>query len=151
MKRMKNIIGKIITFLLIIILSTDMLSVISSHAGEKADKPGTPKIKVKLLENGTDVKITVGKTKGAEGYKIFMTTDIKYKDYGAESNYKEVATIVKNGTKKRSIILKNLPKGDLSIRVRAYITKQYVNNPQYTYLQYGEFSKEKAISICKSN
>jgi len=52
---------------------------------EAAKKPSKPKITVKLVKGDTGVKVTVGKTKNADGYEVWVTQegDDLYKGYSS--------------------------------------------------------------------
>lgn len=93
----------------------------------KVVKPSKPTIKAKA--SGNNVKITVNKTKNADGFEVYMKSS-------SEKKYTLVAKIEKNGKAKRTTTLKNLSAGKYSIKVRAYCgaTK-------------GSYSKVKKITI----
>lgn len=157
MKEKCSVFGKVIAILVVVLI----VAGVKPDVGVKADgyKPAVPNIKVKLLKNGTDVKVTIGKTKEADGYEVWVTTDVVYKGYKnthlvtssgmgpddyieVSDNFVKAGDITKNGKKKRTITLKNLSKGKVLIKVRAY---NKVGNFDETY--YGEFSKIKTVKV----
>ena len=101
-----------------------------------------PKIKVKTVNNGTGIKITISKNKDTEDYEIYATCiENSYSGYTyINEAYQKIATINKNGNAKRTITLKSLPAGSYKIKVRA------CNRTKYGTLLYGE-SKEKSVKV----
>ena len=129
-----NIIKKVIILILIAAFTIGtMPGYISVSA---ATKPAKPTITVKVTDDGEFAKVTINKTKNAEGYQVAAKLP------GAEK-YKKIATVELNGKKKRSITLKNLPYGTCSIKVRGYT----VSGGKKVY---GKYSKVKTITIEKS-
>lgn len=87
------------------------------HAKTKPDKPV---ISANILENGTDVKITINETNGAQGYMIFMKAPEKTK-------YIKIKNLKKDGTKKRTYTIKGLSEGEYSFKVKSYFKKDGKN------------------------
>jgi hypothetical protein len=100
-------------------------------------KPAKPKITVKVAKNGTDVKITISKTTGADGFRIYMVAP-------KQSKYGKIKTITKDGTAKRSYTKKNLADGKYSFKVRAY--KKSGNTTVW-----GKYSKVVSVTITSSS
>ncbi len=96
-------------------------------------KPAKPKITAKVAKNGTDVKITISKTTGADGFRIYMVAP-------KQSKYSKLKTITKDGTAKRSYTKKNLADGTYSFKVRAY--KKSGNTTVW-----GKYSKVVSVTI----
>lgn len=71
-----------------------------------------PKFSVKKTSAGNGVKLTISKTAGAEGYRVYM------KMPGTEK-YKLVKTIKKDGMAKRSYTRKKLADGTYEFKIRA--------------------------------
>lgn len=151
----------ILALFMMVVLMIASTSSIEAQSAEK--NPGTPKISVKVMDNGSDVQITIKKTKGAVGFEVWMTTDVKYKGYSnlnydfnsdlvenSSGNFVNAATIEKNGKKNRTITLKNVPYGTVSVKVRAFsgYTQDYWG---YTVREYGPFSKVKNVKISNQN
>ena len=89
--------------------------------------PSKATIKVKATNYG--VKLTIAKTKNAEGYEIYVKAP-------GEKKYSLLMTVSRDGTIKRTVKLKNLNDGKYSIKVRAYNGETK-----------GKFSKVKAVTI----
>ncbi len=95
-------------------------------SGKTVEKtPSKPVIKVSATKKG--IKVTINKTKQAEGYEIYA------KGQG-DKKYKLIATVEQDGTAKRSVMIKDLAAGKYSIKVRAYSGNKK-----------GKFSKIKKI------
>ena len=62
-----------------------------------ATKPAKPKITAKVAKNGTDVKITISKTTGADGFRIYMVAP-------KQSKYSKVKTIKKTAQLNAAIL-----------------------------------------------
>ncbi len=138
-----------------------MVATLPAAGLQAADnKPGTPSITVKAV-NDTDVKVTIGKTSGADGYEVWITSDCGYTGYKNKNytfgdyNYNEnqgdyinAATVEKDGTAVRTVTLKNLSKASVSVKVRAYAGTHYTDgwNENYSSI-YGEFSKVKTVKV----
>ncbi len=78
-----------------------------------AKKVARPRISVALTSDEENIKITISKTNGAEGYCIYMRNT-------SEEGFRELATIKKDGTKERTYTLKIKYNGDYFFRVKAY-------------------------------
>jgi hypothetical protein len=98
-----------------------------------AAKPAKPKITAKVAKNGTDVKITISKTTGADGFRIYMVAP-------KQDKYSKIKTITKDGTAKRSYTKKNLTDGKYSFKARAY--KKSGNTTVW-----GKYSKVVSVTI----
>ena len=135
------------SLLIILVLLFTINSAIdySSYIPASADEVGEINFSLKLINKGTGVKITIGKTKGAEGYKIYMMeTDTPYTDYRYDKNYSIcVGKIEKTGAKKRSFIIKGLPEGVYTFLVSA----SYHNENGF---EHDAYSEEKSINIKSS-
>ena len=123
----------------------------------------TPKISVKKAKNEAGIKLTIGKTKDAKGYEVYLDFEedegnlykegeISYSDNSHLScKSKLVKTIKLSGTKKRKVTIKvkellnknckSLYAGKYTIKVRAY------NNTKYDTTKYSEFSEGKSVKI----
>ncbi len=153
MKTRKNLARRILAVLCCIML---FISAFPFGNTQAASKPGIPTIKVKV-SGSTDAKVTIGKTEGAEGFEVWVTSNTGYKGYknyndsykydylANPGNFVNAATIEKDGNSARSIILKNLSKGKISIKVRAYTLS--TSQDGSTVRNYGEFSKSKNVKI----
>ena len=154
---MKKVLQRILAIACMVALTVAVLPA----AGLRADdKPGKPKISVKAV-NDTDVEITIGKTDGAAGYEIWITSDCGYVGYKNENyfygeysyeknpgDYINAATIEEDGTEVRTVTIKNLSKASVSVKVRAYKGEHYMdgqkdNDPW----NYGDFSKAKKVKV----
>ena len=157
-KNMRKIIQRIIAITCMVVLTVAFLPSIGLRAAD--NKPGTPSITVKAV-NGTDVNVTIGKTSGADGYEVWITSDCGYTGYKTfnwsygEYNYIDnpcdyinAATVDKDGTAVRTVTIKNLSKTSVSIKVRAYVGTHYIDgyNDNYPSI-YGEFSKAKTVKV----
>ncbi|MBR5179898.1 MAG: hypothetical protein IKW90_14005 [Lachnospiraceae bacterium] len=119
-----------------------------------------PKISVKLIENGAAIKISISKTSDAEGYEVYsnwygeMYDGYREIDHSANRDnviikenlenkeyYGLLKTVKKNGTKKRTVIIRSLPSGQYNIAVRSF------NQKKYGTLTYSDLSKVKKITI----
>lgn len=132
---------RIVAFALVMVLSFGLFSGIKTEAKEITLT--VPKIKVKLSNDGTSVKITIGKTKDADGYVICSTAEKNmYAGYEADiEEFQELVKIDKNGTKKRTITIKSLNPGKVKIAVKAY------NEKKFGVLTYSKLSKSKSVTI----
>ncbi|MCR5769007.1 MAG: DUF6273 domain-containing protein [Lachnospiraceae bacterium] len=70
---------KAIALLLVELLAMGLFSSLRIEA--KEIKLPVPKISVSLAKNGTDVKVTIKKTKSAEGYEVWVKGDMNYNGY----------------------------------------------------------------------
>ena len=109
----KQLLKKILVFTLMLALIAGVIPNITDTSA--ATKPSKPSISLKALSDGTGIKITIKKTKNADGYGISIKAP-------GEKEYVEVATLNKSGKKKRSTTIKNLSSGEYSVGVRAYKT-----------------------------
>ncbi len=133
----------------------------SVQADAKEIKVATPKISIKAAKNEKGIVLTIGKTKNAESYMVYLTFEADntlYND-GAEwysNDYlscedKYVADVLLSGKKKRKVTIKaeelinanckTLPAGKYTIKVNA----QYLGD--YTSIINSEFSKPESLTI----
>lgn len=116
MKFTKKLLAIMLTAVLVLGLFTGVMA--------RAAENGIPKISLKYVNSKTGVKITIGKTAGAEGYIVYL------KGYGdSYSNYwsdeaknkwwRQVAEISKDGSTKHTYTITGLPKGTYQIKVAA--------------------------------
>ncbi|MBR4342938.1 MAG: hypothetical protein IKP88_09595 [Lachnospiraceae bacterium] len=121
----------------------------------------TPKISIKVAKFESGIKVSIGKTKDAEGYLVYLTfkaDNSLYKDGNdlfCDDNFsckdKLVKKIELSGAKKRTVTLKaeelinenckSLPAGKYTIKVKSYNTKKY------GAIKYSEYSKSKSLKI----
>ncbi len=115
----------------------------SIQAGAKEITLPVPTIKVKSVGKGTGFKVTISKTKDAEGFEVFVYgSGIAYSEYKKEcDDYQKVAEVKKNGNAKKTVTIKSLPAGSYKIKVRSY------NSKKFGTMTYSEFSKEKSVKI----
>ena len=125
---------KMLAIMLTVVLVLGFFSGIKAEASET----GIPKISIKYLNGGADVKIIIGKTAGADAYDVILSgRGDSYTDYWSEyyNNLgRRVTTIWKNGKAKRTYTLKGLPEGTYTIRVNTLYKAQY---PEGTYYYKG--------------
>ncbi len=162
-----NVLKRMLAVMLAMLLVTGMFSGVKTEA-EELQALKVPTIKVKV--SGNSVKITINKTKEAEGYEVVIglvgETNELYKDAGAangnwamtvsagknkegnkiewtvaHSGLNKTLSIEKDGKKKRTITLKPLPAGKLTVKVRSYNEKKYGSK------RYSEYSKEKTVTV----
>ncbi len=112
MRKNRSIIAITVIFSLLFTLLTGLSS--SSEPVMAAKKVSTPKISVSAVSGGTGIKVTIKKTKNAEGYCIYLKGP-------QDEQFVEAATLEKSGKAKRKYTLKNLPGGEYSIKVKAYL------------------------------
>ena len=128
------------------------------------NKPGTPSITVKMV-NDTDVKVTIGKTSNVDFYEVWVTSDCGYMGYKNENwyhpyyynddnpgNYINAAKVEKDGSATRSVTVKNLTKGKVSVKVRGVKYRCYSDGSLAgsDYWYYGDFSKAKTVTVKSS-
>ena len=77
------------------------------------EKPAKPDISLQSTVSGDGVKVVIGKTKNADGYRIYMKAP-------GESKYKKIKSLSKSGEAKRSYTKKSLAAGEYSFKVKAY-------------------------------
>ena len=151
---------KVVALTLITVFVLGLLG--SAQVDAKEITIATPKISIKAAKNETGIKVTIGKTKDAEGYEVYLTTyeadNSLYKDgddFYCYDNFsktdKYIKTIELSGTKKRTVTVKaeelvnesckSLPAGKYTIKVRSY------NKKKYSTTRYSEFSKTKSITV----
>ncbi len=129
------------------------------------DEPDIPKFSAKVTKDGA-LKVTIQKTKYAKGYQVMCVEGIgtRYEGYNTlyknADNYQLVrigrllARVEQDGTKKRTVTIKNLAPGTYKIAVNAY-SKYYVYfgdvMPEFTeedgHEDYGKLSVVKTITI----
>ncbi|MCR5205918.1 MAG: DUF6273 domain-containing protein [Lachnospiraceae bacterium] len=95
--------------------------------------PETPEISAEPASDETGIDVYVDKTYDAEGYEIFIQKS-------GSSDYENAAVINKDGTKKRSTIVRNLAPGEYDVKVRAY----RINENKTIY---SSFSNEVKVNI----
>ncbi|MBR4778197.1 MAG: hypothetical protein IK007_11380 [Lachnospiraceae bacterium] len=78
------------------------------YAKSKVDEPN-----ISVKSNGNKAKVTIGKKEGASGFEIYLKSS-------GDTEYKKIATIKKDGSKKRKYTIKKLESGRYSVKVRAY-------------------------------
>lgn len=103
-----------IAMVLALTLILALLSGISYEPVKAAKKVSTPKIKVSAISKSTGIKVTIKKTKNAEGYTIYLKGP-------QDEEFAAVTTLEKNGKAKRKYNIKNLPGGEYNIKVKAYL------------------------------
>ncbi len=158
----KNLLQRVVAGLALICVAIGLLPAGLASADE--NEPGTPSISVKLV-NGTDAKITIGKTADVDFYEVWVTSDCGYMGYKNENydhpyeynddnpgNYINAAKVEMDGTAVRSVTLKNLIKGKVSVKVRGvkymYFPDGRLKTSDYWY--YGDFSKAKTVTVKSS-
>ncbi|MBR4342614.1 MAG: hypothetical protein IKP88_07905 [Lachnospiraceae bacterium] len=146
---------KTVSLLLAVMMLAGMFVTLKQETEARAaSNVATPTFTLKRVNNGTGVKITINKTKGAEGYIIYMTKrDNAYSSYlykGGDYEH-EMAVLKKNGKVKRSYTIKGLPKGTYSFMVQAYAEeKEYDSASGNEYIidtEYSDYSIEQSINI----
>ncbi len=155
---------KVMAIIALICVVMGILPAGSASADESADdnKPGTPSIKVKMV-NDTDVKVTIGKTSNVDFYEVWVTSDCGYMGYRNQNyyhpykynddnsgNYINAAKVEKDGTAVRSVTVKNLTKGKVSVKVRGVKYRYYSDGDLADYGYNGEFSKAKTVTVKSS-
>jgi hypothetical protein len=134
---------RILLVILSLILTVGFFNI---NVNAKSLSPDIPLIKAKVNKKGSAVKISIGKTKNAEGYEIRCSS---YDDYYSvisclDDSLPFTIKLEQNGTKKRSFVLRSLSSGIHKISVRAY----RMENGQKIY---SEFSKEKTVKVKKAS
>ena len=158
----KNLLQRVFAVLALICVAVGLLPAGSASADD--NKPGTPSIKVKMV-NDTDVKVTIGKTSNVDFYEVWVTSDCGYMGYKKENwwhpyyynddnpgNYINAAKVEKDGTAVRSVTVKNLTKGKVSVKVRGVKYRYYSDgrlDDSYDWY-YGDFSKAKTVTVKSS-
>ena len=133
---------KIMKRLTVLILATVLLAGFTgkTEAAFAKAKPSRPVISLKRSGNGTEITVTINKTSGAEGYRIYL------KESGAEK-YKRVKTLKKSGDEVRTYTIKKLdPAGTYQIKVRAYASA----DGKRVWSKYSEVRTAHA-DICKGD
>ena len=87
----------------------DCLTIEDSAITEKK-----PKCSAKITSENTGVKITTAKTDYSDGFYIYMKKS-------GEKKYHKVKKITKNGTVKRSYMIRNLEPGKYYFKIKAYV------------------------------
>ncbi len=124
---------KTLALLLAMVVLTGVLSSIPAVAKETSIYK--LKIKVKTIKDSTGVKITIGKTKDADGYDLEITGTPANSEYCKYFKIKEsddnvymtdyyFTKIEKNGESKRSITYKNLQPGTYTVKVCSWKKKK---------------------------
>ena len=104
-----------------------------------------PTFKVKKINGGTGVKIIINKTKGADGYFIYISdTDNDYSQYMYDDGkyIRLVGDLKKDGTKKHTYKINGLTKGKYTFIVAAYQLDPYGYADRNII-----YGKEKTIKI----
>ncbi len=131
-------------------------------ASAKSAAPGKPKVKITALKEKKGIKVTIGKTKNADGFKVFVyfgsdeslyTIDDKplCVDNMSFEDYKNVASVDQNGKKKRTVSIKassilgsefeTLYPGTYFVKVKAY------KKDAKGKMTYGKLSKEVKLKV----
>lgn len=136
-----KVVKKTLCLLLTVIMVMGLFS--SLRAEAKEISLPVPTIKVKAVSKGTGIKVTISKTKDAEGFEVYVYgKSIDYSEYKkVDDVYQKVADVNKNGNAKRTITIKSLPAGSYKIKVRSY------NSKKYGTMTYSDFSKEKSAKV----
>ncbi|MBR4343202.1 MAG: fibronectin type III domain-containing protein [Lachnospiraceae bacterium] len=95
--------------------------------------PETPEISAEPASDGMGIVVAAEKTYDAEGYEIYI------KNPGA-SEFESAAVIDRNGSTKRSTIVRNLLPGEYTVKVKAFR-----KNGKKTV--YSSFSKEDKVEL----
>ncbi len=160
---MKNgLLQKVMAIIALICVVMGILPAGPASADET--KPGTPSIKVKMV-NDTDVKVTIGKTSNVDFYEVWVTSDCGYMGYKNKNwyhpyeynddnsgNYINAAKVEKDGSATRSVTVKNLTKGKVSVKVRGVKYEYYSDGikADCSGWYYGDFSKAKTVTVKSS-
>ena len=123
--------------LAVVLFLSGWFGVVKTENSQAASKPAKPSITVKAGDDGKSAVITIGKTKGAEGYKIVV------KKPGSKK-FVKLATVKKDGTAERTYTAKKLTEGEYQFKVRAYAKsgKKTVN---------GKYSKVITVTVGKDS
>lgn len=147
MKNIKHFIG----LLLVMVMLTGLFGNIRVNA--KAVEPlANPKVTVKTISKKSGVKISIAKTKDAEGYEVHISgkpSDSEYHDvfkyispdglfYQVDEFYDYIE---KDGKAKRTLTHKDLQPGTYTVQVRSWNTKKYGTKT------YSEWSKEQTFTL----
>ena len=154
---MKKVLQRILAIACMVALTVAVLPAAGLRAADNL--PEKPSITVKAV-NGTDVKVTIGKTSGADGYEVWITSDCGYTGYknanyafgdyyyGNYGDYINAATVEEDGTAERTVTIRNLSIPSVSVKVRAYTGTHYTDgsktNPSKIY---GEFCRAKGVNV----
>ena len=111
MKTLKNILIIFLIFLTLVI-GLKICGIGSFEKISAGSNPDTPEIGVSLISSD-EIKVTISKTKNADGYCIYLKAP-------GDTKFKKVITLKKNGEKVRSYKFCNLDKGIYYIKVKAY-------------------------------
>ncbi len=132
---------KTICLLLAVLMVAGVFGSVQAEAKEMALP--VPKIKVKAINKGTGIKVTILKTKDAEGFEVYACgTDTSYSEFkNVSDDFQKVADVNKNGNAKRTITIKSLSAGLYKIKVRSF------NGEKFDTMMYSEFSKVKSVRI----
>ena len=135
---------KCISLMLVALLAAGMFTSLKAEAAEI--KLAVPKISVSVGKDGTSVKVTIKKTKDADGYEIcYSGYGDMYDDYKKiDDQYGVLYTLEKNGKKKRTVTIKSLIPGTYKIAVRSY------NEKKYGTLMKSDLSKATKVTIAES-
>lgn len=119
----KDLLHRVVAILTLICVVMGVMPAGSASADEK---PGEPSISVKMV-NDTDVEVTISKTKDADGFFVWVTSDyagVAPGSYGQTGDvyegYINAAEVKENGTAERKVTIKNLTKSEVSVMVTAY-------------------------------
>ena len=145
MRRKKNV----VLFFVIVALFITTIPVQMIKAANGLD---VPTITLKAINKGTGVKITIGKTKGASRYKIYVTKvkNVYSKYMNNKDEYPaEYATVYANNNK-TVYTIEGLPEGKYTFKVKA---EKIIVSEEKTAFGYEEyvvaetFSKKKSITV----
>ncbi len=118
-------------FAIFMVLALFVCIVPAYEPASAASKPSKPKISVTV--DAASATITIKKTKKAEGYMISAKLP-------GENKFTELATIELDGKKQRNYTVEDLPAGEYSIKVRAYLKKG-------DDIVWGKYSKVQTFTI----
>ena len=134
--------------LLSLMLTVLLISCMFGNIRAEATETSAPKITVKYVNSKTGVKITIGKTSGAEGYRIYLKgygdSYANYWSDDAKNDWHIVGFLEKGGRSKRTYTIKGLPKGTYAIKVAAVQKVKKYDTDFYEEISY---SVKKNIKI----
>ncbi len=144
-----NFVKKTLALLLAMVIVVGILSNVPTEA--KKFSLATPKITVKTIKDSTGVKITIGKTKDADGYEVWIkgksTNDKEYKKYvnlnGSLESADEINVteyINESGESRRTLTIKYLPEGSYTVKVLSWNDKSGTR-------KYSKYCKKKSFKL----
>ena len=159
----KHVFRKFIVFALaLVMIAGAFVNLREVSASAKSAAPGKPKVKITALKEKKGIKVTIGKTKNADGFKVYVyfgsdeslyTIDDKplCVDNMSFEDYKNVASVDQNGKKKRTVSIKassilgsefeTLYPGTYFVKVKAY------KKDAKGKMTYGKLSKEVKLKV----